>query len=120
VSFNEKYPDSLRTMEQRLVYRVRPSLIWQLKRYDTMELIVGVVNDGVAGVPDIRMRGSSVRRRSFWPKGMDGQQIKLRAELAVKGVKRPVRWACHNPTNPDGSLTIRLKNGGDSNWRKGV
>jgi hypothetical protein len=40
-------------MEQRLVYRVRPSLIWQLKRYDTMELIVGVVNDGVAGVPGV-------------------------------------------------------------------
>jgi hypothetical protein len=51
---------------------------------------------------------------------MDGQQIKVRAELEVKGVKRPVRWACHNPTNSDGSLTIRLKKGGDSNWRKGV
>jgi hypothetical protein len=40
---------------------------------------------------------------------MDGKQIKLRAELDVKGLKRPVRWACDHPTNPDGSLTIRLK-----------
>ena len=37
-------------MEQRLGYRVRPSIIWQRKRYDTMELILGIVNDGVAGM----------------------------------------------------------------------
>jgi len=35
---------------------------------------------------------------------VDGQQIILRTELEVKGVRRPVRWACHEPTNPDGSL----------------
>jgi hypothetical protein len=51
---------------------------------------------------------------------MDGQQIVLRAELEVKGVRRPVRWACYERTNPDGSLTIRLKKGSDSNWKKGV
>jgi len=140
--YYEKYPDSLRAMEQRLGYRVRPSLIWQRKRYDTMELIVGVVNDGVAGVPGVlgiyaesmdgRMKlggnldagqpyaGQFRQASIILPKGMDGQQIKLRAELDVKGVKRPVRWACHNPTNPDGSLTIRLKKGSDTNWRKGV
>jgi hypothetical protein len=140
--YYQKYPDSLRAMEQRLGYRVRPSLIWQRKRYDTMELIVGVVNDGVAGVPGVlgiyaesmdgRMKlggnldagqpyaGQFRQASIILPKGMDGQQIKLRAELDVKGVKRPVRWACHNPTNPDGSLTIRLKKGADTNWRKGV
>jgi hypothetical protein len=140
--YYEKYPDSLRAMEQRLGYRVRPSLIWQRKRYGTMELIVGVVNDGVAGVPGVlgiyaesmdgRMKlggnldagqpyaGQFRQASIILPKGMDGQQIRLRAELDVKGVKRPVRWACHNPTNPDGSLTIRLKKAGDTNWRKGV
>jgi len=140
--YYEKYPDSLRAMEQRLGYRVRPSLIWQRKRYDTMELILGIVNDGVAGVPgvlgiyaesmdgSVRLGGNldagqpyagQFRQASIiLPKGMDGQQIKLRAELEVKGVKRPVRWACQHPTNPDGSLTIRLKNGSDSGWRKGV
>jgi hypothetical protein len=51
---------------------------------------------------------------------MDGQQIVLRAELDVKGVRRPVRWACYERTNPDGSLTLRLKKGNDSDWRKGV
>jgi len=140
--YYEKFPDSLRAMEQRLGYRVRPSLIWQRKRYDTMELIVGVVNDGVAGVPGVlgiyaesmdgrvKLGGNldagqpyagQFRQASIiLPQGMDGQQIKLRAELEVKGVKRPVRWACGHPTNPDGSLTIRLKNGSDSGWRKGV
>ena len=140
--YYEKYPDSLQAMEQRLGYRVRPSLIWQRKRYDTMELIVGIVNDGVAGVPGVlgvyaetpdgRVKAGGnldagqpyagkLRQASIiLPKGLDGQQVIVRAELEVKGVRRPVRWACHEKTNPDGSLTIRLKKGSDSNWAKGV
>jgi hypothetical protein len=140
--YYEKYPDSLQAMERRLGYRVRPSLVWQRKRYDTMELILGIVNDGVAGVPGVlgiyaesmdgRVRaggnldagqphaGQFRQVSIILPKGMDGQQIKLRAELEVKNVKRAVRWACQHPTNPDGSLTIRLRNGSDSGWRKGV
>jgi hypothetical protein len=107
-----------------------------------MELILGIVNDGVAGVPAVlgiyaesldgrvrvggnldagqphagRMRQASI----ILPRGMDGQQIILRAELDTKGVRRPVRWACHERTNADRSLTIRLKNGTDSDWKKGV
>ena len=140
--YYEKYPDSLRALEQRLGYRVRPSLIWQRKRYDAMELILGIVNDGVAGVPGvlgiyaesldgrIKVGGNLDAGQPFagqfrqasvvLPKDMDGQQMNLRAELEVKGVRRPVRWACHNQTNPDGSLTIRLKKGSDSDWKKGV
>lgn len=140
--YYEKYPDSLRAMEQRLGYRVRPSLIWQRKRYDTMELILCIANDGVSGVPGVlgiyaetldgqvkvggnldagHPYGGQIREASIiLPKGMDGQQIKLRAELETKGVRRPVRWACYEPTNPDGSLTIRIKKGSDANWRKGV
>jgi hypothetical protein len=140
--YYNKYPDSLHALEQRLGYRVRPSLVWQRKRYDTMELIVGIVNDGVAGVPGVlgvyaetpdgkvKVGGNldagqpysgKLRQASLiLPKGMDWQQINLRAELEVKGVRRPVRWACHEKTNRDGSLTIRLKKGSDSNWAKGV
>lgn len=140
--YYEKYPESLRAMEQRLGYRVRPSLVWQRKRYGTMELIVGIANDGVAGVPGVlgvyaetadgkvkvggnldagEPRAGQMRQASLiLPKGLDGQQVTLRAELEVKGVRRPVRWACRQPTNADGSVTIRLKKGSDSNWRKGV
>jgi hypothetical protein len=140
--YYEKYPQSLQALEQRLGYRLRPAWIWQRKRYGTMELILGIANDGVAGVPGIlgiyaetldgrgKLGGEldagqplpgQVRQASLiLPQGMDGQQIRLRAELEVKGVRRPVRWACHQPINPDGSLTIRLKKGSDANWRKGV
>ncbi|AXC12647.1 hypothetical protein ACPOL_3358 [Acidisarcina polymorpha] len=139
--YYEKYPDSLRAMEQRMGYRVRPSLIWQRKRYDTMELILAIVNDGVAGVPGVlgiyaetldgikvggnldagqpyagRLREASI----LLPRGLDGQQIVLRAELLVKGVRRPIRWACHEKTNADGSLTLRLKKASDADWKKGV
>jgi hypothetical protein len=107
-----------------------------------MELILGIANDGVAGVPGVlgiyaetpdgkvKIGGNldagepgagQIRQASIiLPKGMDGQQVILRAELEVKGIRRPVRWACRQPTNPDGSLTIRLKKGSDSDWRKGV
>jgi hypothetical protein len=33
--------------------------------------------------------------------------LKLKAELEVKGVRYPVNWACHQKTNPDGSLTLQ-------------
>ena len=140
--YYETYPDSLRAMEQRLGYRVRPSLIWQRKRYETMELILGIVNDGVAGIPGvlglyvetldghIRIGGNldagepfsgKMRMASIvLPKGMDGQQVILRAEIETKGVRRPVRWACRERTNSDGSLTLRLKRGSDPDWKKGV
>lgn len=140
--YYEKYPEAFRAMEQRLGYRVRPSWIWQRKRYDTMELILGIANDGVAGVPGVlgvyaetadgrvkvggnldagHPHGGQVREASIiLPKGLDGQRINLRAELEVKGVRHPVQWACHHPTNADGSLTVRLKKASDANWRKGV
>ena len=36
------------------------------------------------------------------------------------GVRRPVRWACAQPTNGDGALMVRLKRHDDADWRKGV
>jgi len=140
--YYEKYPHSLEAMQQRLGYRVRPSWIWQRRRYDTAELILGIVNDGVAGVPGIlgvyaetpdgkvRVGGNldagqpyagKVRQASLvLPKGLDGQELRLRAEIEVKGVRHPVRWACREAVNSDGSLTVRLRRNNDSRFRKGV
>ena len=137
-----QYPEGFATLQRRMGYRVRPAWVWQRKRYGTAELIVAVVNDGVAGVPGVlrifaetpdgklRVGGGldaghpfagRVRQASFvLPPGLDGQEVMLRAELETKGVRRPVRWACAQPTNPDGSLTIRLKRHDDTNWRKGI
>jgi len=141
--FNEKYPNGFRALQRRMGYRVRPAWIWQRKRYGTAELIVGFANRGVAGVPGVlrvtlespdgkfRSSGSldaghpqagKIRQASFiLPPGMDGQKLVLRGEIESKaGVRRAIRWACAQPLNPDGSLTVRLKSHADKDWRKGV
>jgi hypothetical protein len=122
---------------------VRPSWIWQRKRYGTAELIVGFANDGVAGIPGVlrvtvesedgsfRQSGSldaghphagKVRQASFLlPPGMDGRKIILSGEIEAKaGVRHPIRWACAQPLNADGSMTIQLKSNSDKDWRKGI
>jgi hypothetical protein len=124
-------------------YRVRPSWIWQRKRYGTDELIVAFANDGVAGVPGVlrvyiestdgkikvggsldagHPYGGKLRQAAFvLPQEMAGQQMKIRAEIETKGgIRRPVRWATAQSTNPDGSLTIQLIRNDDKRWRKGV
>ena len=141
--YYERYPAGFDTLRRRMGYRVRPSWVWQRKRYGTDELIVAFANDGVAGVPgalrvyveslDGRVKvggsldagqphGGRVRQASFiLPQGLAGQQLKLRAELETKGgVRRAVAWACAQPVNADGSLTVQLLKHDDKRWRKGV
>jgi hypothetical protein len=141
--FFERFPNALRTMQNRLGYRVRPSWVWQRKRYDTTELIVAIANDGVAGVPGVlrlwvesldgkvKIGGGldpghpcagKLREAAFiLPKGMDGSTVLLRAEIETKGgARRPVRWACAQPLTPDGALAVNLISSSDKRWRKGV
>jgi hypothetical protein len=99
-------------------------------------------NDGVAGVPGIlrvfvetpdgkvRVGGGldaghphagRLRLASFvLPQGLDGKDVVLKAELETNGVRRPVTWACAQPLNADGSMSLRLKRHSDADWRKGV
>lgn len=142
-TYNDKYPDGFRTLQQRMGYRVRPAWIWQRKRFDTFEVIVGVANDGVAAIPgnlrltlqsgDGKYRDSGsldggqppagkIRQASFiLPRDLNRGDLKLTAELESKGgVRRPVRWACVQTLNSDGSFPIHLKQAGDAGWRKGV
>jgi len=141
--YYERYPNGFDTLQRRLGYRLRPSWIWQRKRYGTDEVIVSISNDGVAGVPGIlrlyiesedgkiRLGGSldaghpqagKIRLASFvLPKGSDGLNLKIRAELETKGGKRrPINWATAQPTNPDGSCHFQLLRRDDAKWRKGV
>lgn len=141
--YHERYPDGITALQQRLGYRVRPSWIWQRKRHGTVELVVAFANDGVAAVPGVlrvhvesldgkvRVGGSldaghpyggRLRQASFvLPPGMDGQSVAIKAEIEGRGgVRRPLRWACAQPTNDDGSLTVRLKRHDDADWRKGI
>jgi hypothetical protein len=142
VRYDEQHPRTFGALRARIGYRVRPSWIWQRKRYGTAELVIALANDGVAGVPgvlrvfaetpdgQVRVGGGldaghphagRLRQASFvLPRGLDGRELVLRAELDTNGVRRPVRWACAQPLNPDGSLTIHLKPHADTDWRKGI
>ena len=105
-------------------------------------MILAIANDGVAGVPGIlrvniesedgtfsmsggldagHPHGGRLRQCNFiLPKGMEGKKMKLSAEIETKGIRRPVNWACAQPLNDDGSLTIRLNTFEDKGWRKGI
>ena len=140
--YHERYPDGFNALKQRMGYRVRPSWIWQRKRYGTSEVIVAFANNGVSGIPGVlrvyvesldgrvsvgggldpgHPYGGRLRQASFiLPKGMEGEKVKIRGEIETKGIRRPVRWACAQPLNPDGSFTVELKRFEDKGWRKGI
>jgi hypothetical protein len=129
LGYHERHPETIDGIARRIGYRVRPSWIWSFEREGHPGLVLGMVNDGVAAVPGVlRLRVSSddgrvdvgggldagyptprgVRQAMVMlPPGTDWKGLKLRAELEVKGVRHPVRFACRQATNPDGSLTLR-------------
>jgi hypothetical protein len=140
--YNETYPRGFERLRTNMGYRLRPAWVWQRKRHDTFELIVCVANRGVAGVPGvlwlhlespdgkISMKGAldaghpyggGLRQASFLlPKGF-ANKINLSANLEIRpGVMKPVAWACEQPVNADGSITVELKSESDHGWRKGV
>jgi hypothetical protein len=116
-------------INRRIGYRVRPSFIWSYEDNGYQGLIVGFANDGIAGVPGVlRITVESddgkplksgcldagyplpgkIRQAQFvLPQGTKWQGLKLKAEIEVKDMRYPVRWACHQKLNDDGSLTLR-------------
>jgi hypothetical protein len=140
--YNEQYPRGFERLRTNIGYRLRPAWVWQRKRYGTFELIVCISNRGASGVPGVlwlqlespdqklRLRGAldaghphrgGLRQASFLlPQGYTGK-LHLSAQLEVRpGVKKPVAWACEQPVNEDGSISIELKAADDRGWRKGV
>lgn len=129
MNYYRQFPQAIDEIARRIGYRVRPSFIWQYEEGKTQGLIVGFANDGIAGVPGaltvrvvsddgkVNVGGSldpgyplpgKIRQAQFvLPEGVDWKGLKLRAEIEVKGVRHPVRWACHQQLNSDGSLTLR-------------
>jgi hypothetical protein len=140
--YRERRPAAFEALERRLGYRVRPSWVWQRKRAGTDELVVAFANDGVASVPGVlRVAAETRAGRPLAAGGLDaghpfagrlrlasfrlapglaGSEVCLRAEIEVKGVRRPVRWACAQPLDGDGGLVVALKRHDDPDWRKGV
>ena len=132
----------LNDFENVMGYRLRPSWVWQRKRSGTSELVIAVSNHGVAGVPGVlwlqiadpggsfKLRGTldagyphggGLRLGSFLlPQDYVGE-VRLSAEIEVRpGVLKPVRWACEQPTNLDGSISLDVKRPDAPGWRKGV
>lgn len=128
-SYYQAFPTWFDRINRRIGYVVRPSFIWSYEDSGYLGLIVGFANDGIAGVPGVlRVTVESedgkplksgcldagyplpgkVRQAQFvLPKGTKWQGLRLRAEIEVKGMRYPVRWACHQKLNDDGTLTLR-------------
>ena len=128
-SYYEKFPEPIDEIARQIGYRIRPSFIWTFKRDGANGLVVGLTNDGIAPVPGvlrlsvlsedgkIRVSGSvdagypkptGVHQAMLMlPAGVNWEGLQLKAELEVKCVRHPIRWACRQKVNPDGSLTLR-------------
>jgi hypothetical protein len=133
--YYQAYPHALDDLARRIGYRVRPSWVWTYEERGEPGLIVGFVNDGIAGVPGaLRINVLSpdgqelcagyldpgyplpghVRQALLpLPKGTTWRGLRLKAEIEVKGQRHAVRWACHQKLNEDGSLTLRATAGLD-------
>jgi hypothetical protein len=128
-SYYDKFPSVLDSVARSVGYRVRPSWIWTYEENGYPGLIIGLVNDGIAGVPGVLrvsilngaglvLAGGSldpgcplpgkVRQAQFpLPKGTNWKGLRVKAEIEVKGQRYPVRWACRQSLNADGTLTLR-------------
>ena len=131
--YYHQYPEMIDTIGRRVGYRVRPSLIWHYAGNDRGGLVIGFANDGIAGVPGVLRVGlrsddgridvagsldpgyplpGRIRQAQLpLPPGTDWRGLRLRAELEVKGVRYPVRWACRQMLEEDGSLRLRRTRG---------
>jgi len=133
LNYYRQFPQAIDSLARSVGYCVRPSWVWSYKNGEYPGLVIGFMNDGIAGVPGVlqvhvvsddgkvNVGGSldpgyplpgKVRQAQFiLPKGTDWRGLKLKAEIQVKGVRCPVRWACHQRLNADGSLTLRQTQG---------
>jgi hypothetical protein len=131
--YYRQFPEGVDTIARAIGYKVRPSFIWTYAKDGYNGVVVGVANDGIAGVPGVlRLTLQSPEGKTLvsgcldpgyplphkirqgqliLPKGADWKGLKLKAELEVKGVSYPVLWACKQTLNPDGSLTLRYTRG---------
>jgi hypothetical protein len=141
-SYNQRYPRGFDRLRANMGYRLRPSWVWQRKRSGTSELIIAISNRGVAAVPGVlwltakspngrlKLRGSldpghpyggMLRMGSFLlPKDYVGP-IDLLAEIELRpGALKPVAWACEQPLNQDGSISLDVRPRNDPAWRKSI
>ena len=129
LSYYDKYPKALNDLSENIGYRVRPSWIWSFEKEGYPGLVLGLVNDGIAGIPGalriyvrdtaqtFEVSGSldpgyplpgKVRQAVIMlPKGTEWEGLKLSAEIEIKGVRRPITWACAQDIEDDGALILK-------------
>jgi hypothetical protein len=128
MNYYRQYPEGIDHLSQVIGYRIRPAWIWLYEGAPHMGLIVGLANDGISGVPGtVRLslcdaNGRPIADAVLEPghpvphqvrlarlellEGTNWEGARLRAELIVKGLSHPLRWACRESLNPDGSITL--------------
>ena len=129
LSYYEKFPGPIDEIARKIGYRIRPSFIWAFTRDGVEGLVIGLANDGIAAVPGVlrlsilsadnqvhvsgcidagHPKPTGVHQAMLMlPAGVKWEGLRLKAELELKGTRYPVRWACRQKLNPDGSLTLR-------------
>ena len=129
LSYYDKYPQDIDYIARRVGYRIYPAFVWPFERDGGGGLVIGLANDGVAGPPGVvRLtlgdghgtvvasgsvdpgypRPTGIRQVMLsWPGKRDWAGLRLRAELEVKGMRHPLRWACRQGLAADGSLVLR-------------
>jgi hypothetical protein len=129
MSYYQAYRTWFDRINLRIGYNVRPSFIWSYEDGSQEGLIVGFANDGIAGVPGVlritleneegkpltsgcldpgHPLPGKIRQAQFvLPQKTKWRDLRLRAEIEVKGMRYPVRWSCHQKLNDDGTLLLR-------------
>jgi hypothetical protein len=129
MNYYRQYPEGIDRLQRVIGYRLRPAWIWTYGETTHSGVIVGLSNDGISGVPGVvRLsllgQGDTIIAASTLdaghpiphqvrlvqlelPPGIGWEGTRLKAELIVKGVVHPIRWACREPLNSDSSLTLK-------------
>jgi hypothetical protein len=140
MNYYRQYPNGIDGINRVIGYRLRPAWIWthgddgrvaRSTYRDPLptQLIVGLSNDGISGVPGIVRLTLLDQNNNFissatldaghptphqvrlvplkLESGVDWEGTRLKAELIVKGVSHPIHWACRESVNQDGSLTLK-------------
>jgi hypothetical protein len=129
LSYTDRYPEHIEHAAKRIGYRIYPAFIWSFEKSGGRGIVIGLANDGVAGVPGtLRLilkdetgatiasgsidpgypRPTGIRQAMLeWPGSIDWRGLRLYAEIEVKNIRHASSWACRQPLNSDGSLTLR-------------